>query len=207
MFWSGAATAAGPDAITGSAHDFSGDGWAQNQICIVCHSTHNQTIFQGAPLWNHEVTTGGTAGGTFTLYDNTRLGGTALDPAAGGAGEGISTLCLSCHDGSVALDSYGGSTGSTIINGGVAGGPNLTTDLSDDHPIAISFNTTDQPNMENPGVATTPLGGTIAADMLFGAGNRVECASCHDVHAETGVTNLLLFSNTGSALCQTCHLK
>ena len=47
--------------------------------------------------------------------------------------------------------------------------------------------------------------------MLFGtAGSRtMECASCHDVHntASASNQNLLLISNTASALCLTCHNK
>jgi predicted CXXCH cytochrome family protein len=132
---------------------------------------------------------------------------TPLDPSSGQPGEGISTLCLSCHDGTVALDSFGGGApGGTIINGGVPGGANVTTNLTDDHPIAIPFNNALQPDMQDPAVATTAIGGTIADDLLFGG--RVECASCHDVHnAGLGTTKLLVLDNDASNLCQTCHLK
>ena len=40
---------------------------------------------------------------------------------------------------------------------------------------------------------------------------NVECASCHDPHAETEITgvqvNFLRMANTGSALCLACHVK
>jgi hypothetical protein len=199
LFWAGAASAAGPDKITGSAHDFQGQGWSGGQICVVCHTTHNGSIVQGAPLWNHELTTGT---GGWTLYSGVAMAATPLDPGFGQAGEGISTLCLSCHDGTVALDSFGGVTGTTFISGTA----NVTTDLSDDHPIAIPYNIGLQGDMEDPATATTDIGGTIDNDLLFGG--RVECASCHDVHNDgLGATALLTLNNAASNLCQTCHLK
>ena len=49
--------------------------------------------------------------------------------------------------------------------------------------------------------------GTINADMLFS--NRMECASCHDVHNTKAVpgTKLLVKDSAGSVLCLTCHNK
>ncbi len=49
--------------------------------------------------------------------------------------------------------------------------------------------------------------GTINSDMLFS--NRMECASCHDVHNTKAVpgTKLLVKDIAGSALCLTCHNK
>jgi len=49
--------------------------------------------------------------------------------------------------------------------------------------------------------------GTINADMLFS--NRMECASCHDVHNTKTVpgTKLLVKDSAGSELCLTCHNK
>ena len=56
----------------------------------------------------------------------------------------------------------------------------------------------------DPSTATTSLGGTIDADMLFS--NQVECASCHDVHDNT-LGMFLRISNANSDLCLTCHNK
>jgi len=52
-----------------------------------------------------------------------------------GQPDGVSKLCLSCHDGTVALDSYGGVNGSTIITGSAL----LGTDLSTSHPISMKY--------------------------------------------------------------------
>jgi len=187
LCWTGMASA---QTIVGSDHDFSNDGWSGGQICLVCHTPHNAaTGVSDAPLWNHMLTSS-----VFNLYTNTTLNATPNQPT------GVSLLCLSCHDGTVALDSFGGNTGNTFIGGG----ENFGTDLSNDHPIAISYaaDTTLAPDTNPSGVTG---GTTIAADLLF-SGN-VECASCHDVHNSSGEAKLLVKSNDASALCQTCHIK
>ncbi len=181
--------------ITGSDHDFSGSGWSGGEICKPCHTPHHaDTTVAGAPLWNHEVTTS-----TFTLYSSLTLDATDL-----GQPDGVSKLCLSCHDGTVAIDSFGGATGSTMISGDAL----IGTDLSDDHPISFTYDdalaTTDG-GLHPPSTATTSLGGTIQDDLLFG--NKVECSSCHDVHNSHNNEKLLNIANASSALCLTCHNK
>jgi hypothetical protein len=194
LFIAGTASA---QSIAGSPHDFSLSGWAGGQICIACHTPHNSITEPSglAPLWNHTLTTA-----TFTLYTGVDMQATPGDPVAAG---GISLLCLSCHDGTVALDSYGGATGSVFIGGAA----NVGTDLSDDHPIVIDFNATLQPDMNDPATTNSGVTGgtTVAADMLFGG--VVECASCHNVHNESGQDELLIRSNAGSGMCQVCHGK
>lgn len=188
LFCSGMASA---QTIVGSAHDFSGDAWSGNQICIVCHTPHNgDTSVSDAPLWNHTLTAS-----VFTLYNNGTLNATPSQPA------GVSLLCLSCHDGTVALDAFGGAAGGADF---LTGGASFGTDLSNDHPIAIPYAA--DPNLVASTQPSGIVGGsTIEADMLF-SGN-VECASCHDVHNGYGFNKLLVKSNNGSALCQTCHAK
>lgn len=195
--------------ITGSAHDFSTTGWAGGQICVACHTPHNaNTTVTDAPLWNHAVTTK-----TFLLYSSPTLN------AATGQPVGVSKLCLSCHDGTVAVDSFGGATGTSFMTGSkaVGSGP---SDLSNDHPISITYNTalaTADGALFDPSTKTVTIGsgtqtktGTLAATMLYG--NQIQCASCHDVHnaftvAGINGTPLLKVSKAGSALCLTCHNK
>jgi predicted CXXCH cytochrome family protein len=103
----------------------------------------------------------------------------------------------------VALDSYGGATGSTSI----AGTANVGTDLANDHPVSFVYNAALASNdgeLFDPST-TTPLGGSITADLLFST--QVECASCHDVHNTANNTSLLTINNAASALCLTCHDK
>ena len=185
--------------ITGSAHDFytaPKPAWnGTTELCIACHTPHNALATGQAldgPLWNHAI----TATATFTLYTGT---GTlnALDV---GQPDGVSKLCLSCHDGSVALDSFGGNTVSpgTMITGTALVG----TDLSNDHPVSFTYNTA---LATADGGLYDPATVTAVSDLLFS--DKVECSSCHDVHNGGGFANLLVMANTGSALCLTCHNK
>ncbi len=194
LAWAGTAAGQG---IAGSAHDFSAQSWnTSGQICIVCHTPHNgNTSVTNAPLWNHALTTA-----TFTPYSSATLTATVGQP------NGISKLCLSCHDGTVAIDSYGGATGSTTIPVGDV--HNLGTDLSNDHPVSFTYNTalaTSDGGLRDPATATGIGTGTIQNTMLFT--NQVECASCHDAHNKAGINPLLRKSNAGSGLCLTCHSK
>jgi len=180
--------------ITGSAHDFQAAGWnPSGQICIACHTPHNaNTAVPNAPLWNHEVTVA-----TYTVYASPSLDASLGQP------NGISKLCLSCHDGTVALDSFGGMTGATVLTGSAVVG----TSLEDDHPISFVYDanlaTTDG-ELEDPATVASGLGGFIADDLLFNG--QMECSSCHDVHGSS-FGNLLRMSNSASALCLTCHIK
>lgn len=200
--WAGLIAAAGLLAgnmafaqITGSDHDFSTSGFTGGEICVVCHAPHNNVAnVTGAPLWNHEVTAA-----TFTVYTSD-----SLDASDVTQPDGQSKLCLSCHDGTVAVDNFGGTTtGTTFVTGAAL----LDTNLGNDHPISFTYDSalaTTDGELEDPSTATSGLGGTIDADMLFGG--SLECASCHDVHDNT-IGPFLRVSNAGSALCLTCHIK
>ncbi len=180
--------------IVGSAHDFSSQGWGTTEVCQPCHTPHNAGAVNDAPLWNHESTAA-----TFTLYTSPTLDATMGQPS------GASILCLSCHDGTVALENFGGTTTGTHF---ISGDALLGTDLSNDHPVSFIYDTAlagVDSGLYDPATVNSGLGGTISADMLFA--DVLQCASCHDVHNGSGVGNLLLKDNTGSALCLTCHNK
>ena len=186
--------------IATSAHNFAGEAWT-NEICIVCHTTHNtDTNVSDAPLWNHTLST--STG--FTPYDSTTLNATI-----GTTVTGISRLCLSCHDGTVAVDSFGGAAGGAqqLASGDAA---YVGKDLRDDHPIGFAYTAalaTADTELFDPTSTASGLGANIDDDMLFGAASdQVECASCHDVHDDTNA-KLLIKANGGSALCLTCHNK
>jgi len=191
--------------ISGTAHDFSTEIWApaENRMCGVCHTTHSAMNEPSAPLWNHQS----TSVVSYTLYSSPTFdnhGGTTItNPGAS------SKLCLSCHDGTVALENFGGTTTGTtyISSSNLVGGPS-GDDLSREHPI--SFEYTDalaalDGGLYAPSSTNSGLGGTIEQDMLFD--NRLECASCHDVHNRYGVAHLLKMSNNNSQLCLACHNK
>lgn len=195
--------------IQNSVHDLRGE-LGINEICIVCHVPHNaiDPVTSGldyAPLWDHEV-----SAATYTLYSSATLDHTPGQP------DGSSKLCLSCHDGSVAVDNYGGVTTGTFSVGDATfdGLPGETigakrdfgTGLDNDHPISFLYDpvATTDPEI-NPSTDPTPLGGTIAANMLVDG--KVQCSSCHDVHDVDGNSHLLVIDNTGSQMCVTCHKK
>ncbi len=183
--------------ISGSAHDFSNKIWnPSHETCVVCHTPHNAVTGIDAPLWNHELTQA-----TFTVYSSPTFDGSGTI----GQPNGNSKLCLSCHDGTVAADNFGGASNNTSY---VRGSALLGTDLSNDHPISFTYDATlatADGGLYDPGTQTSGLGGTIASDLLFN--NKLQCASCHDVHNGSGLDYLLVISNVGSALCLTCHDK
>jgi len=194
--------------IVGSPHDFTTQNWSGGQICVACHTPHfSDTSVTTAPLWNHTVTSA-----TFTMYSRSSIDG-AIDAGP----TGVSKLCLSCHDGTVAVDSFGGATGTSFVPAAVT----LGTDLSNDHPVSITFNTNTAATdgaMHNPATTNVTIGlggdktrtGTIDTVML--SNGKVQCSSCHDVHNNftvpgAGGDPLLKVSKAGSALCLTCHNK
>jgi predicted CXXCH cytochrome family protein len=185
--------------ITGTAHDFSQEAWnTSGETCLPCHTPHHAESSL-VPLWNHQTTVS-----SFTLYSSDTL------DAAVGQPSGSSKSCLSCHDGTVALNAFGGNLGSEFI----AGGANLGTDLSNDHPISFTYDTSlalQDGDLFDPSTKTVPAlaGQTIQDGMLFD--NQMECSSCHDVHSSRGdamtSAKLVIVDNAGSALCLTCHDK
>ncbi len=200
--------------VPGSPHNFSTQLWNPynasttlgGQICQPCHTPHNADItVTDAPLWNHQFTTA-----TYSMYTN--LKGVTMAAAP----DGTSKLCLSCHDGSVALGSFGGQTGTDYINGGVSGAANFGTDLRNDHPISVVYDTALAhgwgglrpqtylySTYTSPGVYTPT---TKAVSTLLDASGKIQCTSCHGAHANSRGYQLKM-SNQGSALCLACHSK
>ncbi|MCK4659618.1 MAG: cytochrome C [Phycisphaerae bacterium] len=181
--------------IAGSPHNlnnFPGVERADGQICIFCHTPHNALLAGEANvLWNHAET-----GETFTMYSST-----ADQP------EGSSKMCLSCHDGVTALDSYGGTTtgGTTPLTAGLS--TNVGTDLSDDHPICIAYPTSDPANYNDPGTFAPGINSGPGVRLVqINSVDRVECASCHNVH-NNGLGDFLHVPIQESYLCLQCHNK
>lgn len=196
--------------ILGSVHDFSLQGFSGGQICVVCHTPHNSDVsVTDAPLWNHET----TAVTNFTMYTSP-----SLDATSTGQPGGVSRLCLSCHDGTVAVDSFGGATGTNFVSPGAQ----LGTDLSNDHPISITYDSalaTLDAGLHDPATTNVTIGaggdktrGPDSISNLMLSNNTVQCNSCHDVHNNFTVPGapgfpLLKVSKSSSTLCLTCHNK
>lgn len=189
--------------IFGSPHDFRGQPWKRSgEICLPCHVPH-RTEALPAPLWNLEL-----SGDTYTVYGTSRS--PAMHAAMGRQPDGMSKICLSCHDGIIASEVFGGHTRDAA---GYPGKEPAGTFPTNDHPVSFRYDTAlaaKDKDLYDP--ATKPSGmagssGTIDADLLFS--NRMECTSCHDVHNTKAVpgTKLLVKPTAGSVLCLTCHNK
>ena len=217
-------------AIVGSLHDLSGGTANTDQVCIFCHTPHGADTTAPVPLWNKVLDNAG-----FTEYTSSTLDGTTDITTS------VSLACLSCHDGSQAMDTVlnqpgtGGydAAGAEIDAGniGVIAGagpfPNLTKDLSDDHPVSVQYagggltwntiqagnNVADSANdksfvdpVYNAGTDKMAVGSLPLYEGSGAAtGPLVECASCHDPHSSNAT--FLRISNAASAVCVSCHVK
>ncbi|CAB1370352.1 cytochrome c3 family protein [Denitratisoma oestradiolicum] len=126
------------------------------------------------------------------------------------------TGCLACHSPDAGFVGAGATDFRAFRIG---------TDLTNDHPVGVTF-----PTNNGPGTDFNTPGGTKGSTKFYdrngnnhmdkdeirlydsGAGPKVECASCHDPHGVSpggGAFNptFLRVSNTGSAVCMTCHSK
>ena len=199
-----------------SSHNFYEEAWnvgpggKPNEVCGVCHIPHVEgrptDRTNTTPLWGRAMSSV-----SYTMYSSLSLQGT-VEPQPTGS----SRLCLSCHDGSVGMEMFHTGSGSTPISTSptssrVLPGRPGRTDFGADHPISITYPTTDtglRPTTSPFGVA----GGTIA-DVL--EGGKVECATCHDIHNRevptlNGTAYLRMTVQdpaSPSAICFACHLK
>ncbi|GFO64830.1 cytochrome C [Geomonas paludis] len=173
----------------------------EQRVCVFCHVPHNATA--GTPLWSRSLSPEGTE---YIPYRSSTL---AAEPKPDRP-TGASKLCLSCHDGTIALNRYAGSKniGSAPIPTEQGfNNPNLSTDLSDDHPI--SFGYTQALGVKSHLVSPQAL----PAEMRLEGGVNVECTTCHDPH-DNQYGNFLVMNNgdpnrpnfvAGSPLCTACH--
>lgn len=192
----GAASQAGRS-IRDSAHNLSTTGPSsiraldEPQICIFCHGVHN-TVPQ-TPLWNREST-----GAVYTPYHSTTLKALVGQPT------GASALCLSCHDGTVALGKVRSRSEEIRMSGsGLLGRrSNLGTDLSDDHPVSFSYDST--LIGRSGGELRDPM--TFRPEVKLDHNRQLQCTTCHNAHDDT-YGKFLVMDNRNSALCVVCHDK
>lgn len=200
--------------IVGSAHDFSGEGWSNNQICLPCHTPHNAigveiNGYDAGRLWNHALPDQGQ------VY-RTNAGDLSRDEAL----DAYSILCMGCHDGTVALDSFGGRNGSVYINGhkvtpSLRNSAWVGTDLTDDHPVGASAIWPDsepsylnpRSSWENQTFGDSRMGRLRLMSVNGEEKSVVSCATCHEPHRRGGHDALLRIDNTSSQMCLACHNK
>ena len=98
-------------------------------MCAFCHTPHRAATTRA--LWSRDLPPI-----TYTLYASSTLEATPGQPT------GATRLCLSCHDGTTALGLVRTSSGRRRLPlGPVTGRANLSTDLSDDHPVSFEYTT------------------------------------------------------------------
>jgi predicted CXXCH cytochrome family protein len=192
----GGGSARADDSIVGSPHDLSffGPGpiraITEQQVCIFCHTPHNAQ--PQTPLWNRE-----SPRTHYRIYTSSTTDARIDQPS------GSSKMCLSCHDGSMAL-------GLVVSRGATApivttsrtippGSSDLTSDLSDDHPIGFRFDRTlalQDGQLHMPEVVT---------DLLpLGPHGEMHCSTCHDPH-NNSLGDFLRETDSMSVLCTSCH--
>jgi predicted CXXCH cytochrome family protein len=179
--------------IVGTDHDLRTDR-TTGDVCISCHTPHNANPSAGtALLWVRAVRTTG-----YQVYNST------VNPDFGGgtpdltAGNQVSLLCLSCHDGAAALNvTWDAKTQTGYRTSIGTGSANIGTDLRNDHPIGFLYSD----SVTAKGL--TAYNATPTGSVRLQAG-RVECASCHQVH-NNSTAPFLRQSNASSALCLACH--
>lgn len=207
------APAAWPASVVGSKHDLtSATGTSPykttgtTEVCVFCHTPHFSS--SSAPLWNRSA-----SAATYTMY-NSSVSAT-IDMTVAANPQGVSAACLSCHDGTVAFDSLLNKPGSgsgapsgwtwnaagNTMTSTTSPAAMLGSDLSNDHPISITYDASKDPAF------VAPVSGAVNGLPLYGSvKNQVECASCHNVHDNANAP-FMRVANGGSALCLKCHIK
>ncbi len=162
---------------------------SESEICIFCHAPHSG--LPTSPLWNKKA-----SGVTYVLYGSSTL------QAIPGQPDGSSILCLSCHDGTIALGNINNRTTNLNFSGGITtmptGSKNLSTDLSDDHPISFDYTSTLASldgHLKDPSNILPPV---------HLENGKLQCVSCHDPHDNTN-NNFLVETEQYSSLCIRCH--
>ena len=199
-----------------------------NEVCVYCHTPHNARVDAGAPLWNRQDPTT-----NYTLYSSSSL---SSQPGQPGPQSMVCLSCHdgtisvdavinaptsttwenwenpsypgynSYHgrmQGPEAPDYYafrdcGGCHGDNPIASRSLSATFISTTLADDHPINITYPVNATSDFKP--VAEAEQGG---AKLYAG---KVECLSCHNVH-NPQYGSFLIKSNSGSAVCYTCHTK
>jgi predicted CXXCH cytochrome family protein len=205
-----AITTAAGRGVNASPHNLSVGGpnptyaFDEIRVCVFCHTPHNASPTTLAPLWNREL----PVENQYTMYQSPNFN--LKVPNASGMPTGASRICLSCHDGTLALNRYGGTVlGSQGAPKYLTGRANLTTNLSDDHPISFPY---DEVLALSAHLAPPA---TLTGPVKLDSSGYVQCTSCHNPH-DNEFGNFLVMNNgdatkpgynaaVPSPLCVTCH--
>lgn len=188
--------ALGNDSVVNSPHDLSAlsrgptRAVQETQVCVFCHTPHNAA--PQTPLWNrHNSRT------YYKIYKSSTLEARVDQPS------GPSKMCLSCHDGMLALGAVLSEPEDhpllTTPRTMPPGPRDLTTDLSDDHPIGFRY---DRALALSDRQLNVPQ--VVSRALPLGRHGEVHCTTCHDPHDDE-LGNFLRVTDRYSAVCITCH--
>ncbi len=192
----GTFSALADDSVLNSPHDLSAFGPGpvravyETEVCIFCHAPHNAA--PQTPLWNRH-----SSRAYYRVYQSSTLDARVDQPS------GPSKMCLSCHDGILAL---GAVLSQPVTNPllttprTIPPGPtDITTDLSDDHPIGFRYDRTLA--LSDPQIRVPEL---VTRDLPLGRHGEMHCTTCHDPH-NNAEGNFLRITDRFAAICLTCH--
>jgi len=184
---------ASQDSIVNSPHNLSISGpgpvksLSESEICVFCHVPHRAGV---TPLWNRQLSQA-----AYITYKSSTA------KARPGQPTGASKLCLSCHDGTIAVGRLLSRPMPEPMGGSerIRGRKNLGTDLSDDHPVSMSYN--QALSARGASFKALPMQyGFVRTDEI----GQVQCTSCHDPH-NNRYGDFLVMDNREGRLCLTCH--
>lgn len=95
--------------------------------------------------------------------------------------------------------------------GGTAAEGGQGDDLTNDHPIGFSYSAVLGENALGLNSMSEVDSKSTSRIRFFGSSNKVECSTCHNPHVDNqnnpSLSPFLVMSNSGSALCLSCHNK
>lgn len=208
----------------------------EDEICVFCHAPHGGSLT--GPLWNRNnpasawthyssptlssymqgLAIGRAVSNESLLCMSCHDGSISVNHLINPPNDRVAPILTTFNNNpnTEIIDIFG-SVGARI--GGSPGNTAGTGDLSDDHPISFSYDSVlasaeYQPagskfgELRDVATASAYAGEGVR---FYGAGNRVECSSCHDPHvdylADNQYSPFLIMPNSGSNLCLACHNK
>jgi predicted CXXCH cytochrome family protein len=171
-----------------SPHNFSHASWLPTaKICHVCHTYHNEKLptqqYSRGLLWQSTVFSV-----TYVMYHSywgaaffdtrDKTSWTSLTGKRSNLPDGLSKLCLACHDGIIAPDVF-----------------RLHHFVSSEYDVK-------KINLRDPYVTRMGMSGSISEVL---DGGKIQCTSCHDVHGVESFGDTKLLRAEKPMLCITCH--
>ena len=222
-------TSSATAAITGTKHDLSATDTTNKEICVFCHTPHGSDTGAPAPLWNRvlgqDTDYNKYVGVLITGSQNLDTTGVSLACLSCHDGTQGVDVVINAPSGNIGVYNYNASGAALGADVAMTGTPvpMLGTDLTNDHPVGIQYagggiandctgtatDTAFKPCSEVGLLPVVPVTvATVTTNLPLyesASGPLVECATCHDVHADTD--QFLRVANDSSAVCLGCHNK